>query len=106
MENNNGREIAMTILTQLLQSENHGRLKAMVGATNVIYDKNGTLTFKFKGSKVASWVKIIHNSLDLYDVVFSKQYKQQLNPVKYVSDVYNDQLKGIFESTTGLYLSL
>lgn len=102
----NGKEIANTIMKQLVQSENTGRLKAMVGADKMSYDNVGTLRFKFKGSKVANWIKISLNSMDLYDVEFIKIHGTKMTIVKEFNNVYNDQLKGIFEKTTGLYLSL
>lgn len=101
------KTIAETIAKQMGGSN---RLSVMVGATNFLFESNGTFRFNFKMSKKASLVRITLNSLDLYDVKFYKKKKQQFIydyvMVQEYNNVYNDQLKELFESYTGLYLSL
>ncbi len=113
--------VAETILRQL----GGKRLIVMTGAYDFLRDGDYTLMFKFKGSKKANFVKITLNSLDLYDVEFLKvsnltpkkalkwidltneevTAKLQKNK-KTFNNVYCDQLIEIFESHTGLYLTL
>ncbi len=94
-------------LSQLTQTRNPlNVLSAMTGATNFInHSKEGAVSFRFKGSKEANYVKISLNGNDLYDVDFIKIWGMNLNKQKVYNDVYNDQLKELFESHTGLYLS-
>ena len=108
-------EIIKTMLTQLLHSENHGRLKAMWGTTKVTYNNNKDLvTFNFKMVKKANHCTIIYNSLDLYDMEFYKvtkatkanDYNSKCELIKEYNGLYNDMLKSTFEDYTGLYLSL
>jgi len=78
-----------------------GKLRAMVGATIMRLD-NG-VSIKFKGSRKTNCVEILYNEgTDSYDVTFYKGF----NVVEQMEDIYCDQLKPVFERTTGLYLSL
>ena len=82
----------------------------MVGANNFLFEGDGTFRFNFKMSRKASLVRITLNGLDLYDVKFYKKKKQGFI-YDYViaqeyNNVYNDQLKTLFEEFTGLYLTL
>jgi len=81
-----------------------GRLKAFVGACNFVSDGNN-LTFKFKGSTVATHLSITLNSLDTYDLKFIKVRGTEAKTTKELRGIYGDQLVQIFEETTGLYLS-
>lgn len=84
-----------------------GRLRAMVGMKDATYDtKNQWISFKFKGSPKANYVKITLNGKDLYDVQFLKIWGLKFKEVAVFNDVYNDQLIELFEKTTGLYLTL
>lgn len=95
-------EVGETIVQQLGGS---GKLKVMIGAYNFLTNGDD-LSFKFKGSRVANYVKIKLNSLDLYDVEFGKIRGHNYKIVREVEGLYWDQLKPIFENTTKLYLSL
>jgi hypothetical protein len=46
------------------------------------------------------------NSMDLYDIKICKFRGLDVKVVKEVSNAYNDMLRDIFESTTGLRTSL
>ena len=108
-------ETIKTMLTQLLQSQNHGRLKAMLGTSKVVYnnDKN-SVTFNFKMNRKVNHCTIIYNSLDLYDMEFYKVIKptkaNNYNCDSILVDtkkgLYNDMLKSSFENYTELRLSL
>src|SRR5437763_1905159 len=84
----------------------YGRLNVMIGAKNFSYDKEGTLTFRFKMCKKANCVRFKLNGKDLYDVEFLKLGKVDFKVVKEYNDLYFDQLRKIFEEYTGLYLTL
>jgi hypothetical protein len=93
--------------TILEQMGNANRLGAMIGARDFLALDAG-LQFKFAGSKTANCVKIELNDADLYDVAFYKVKRGGLEfaVVQENSNVYADQLRRLFETTTGLYLSL
>lgn len=111
-------EIANTIIGQMGGS---GRLSAMIGAKNFLALKSG-VRFDFKINTKMNRCQIELNSMDLYDVKFYKNCKITGNEktveamdkkiaksqkvVESIDGIYNDMLKPIFESTTGLYLSL
>lgn len=96
-------EIANTILQQMGGAN---RIAAMTGAQFLALD-NG-VQFRFKGSRIANSCRVILDPSDTYTVEFHKITKRGLNckVVKSLSGVYCDMLTEIFESTTGLYLSL
>ena len=82
-----------------------GRLNAMIGAHNFI-DHGNALSFKFKGSRVATFCKITLDASDTYTVTLAKIRKWELCKEQTFSGVYADQLRELIENTTGLYLSL
>lgn len=85
----------------VLQMGGFGKLKAMIGA-EIMFMPNG-ISIKFKGSRKTDCLYILYTGeTDSYDLVFYKGFKI----VKNFKDIYCDQLKNIFEETTGLYLSL
>jgi hypothetical protein len=81
---------------------------------------NGSIVFKFKGSRKYNLCQIELNGSDLYDVRFGKAERDtELNSlgdphllpkdgewITEVPDVYADQLQGLFEQTTNLLTSL
>jgi len=109
-------EIAKTILQQI----DGNRLKLFVGAYNFV-DHGDGLSFRFKGSKKANYVKVTLNASDLYDLEFIKvgnitlkmaglsqeDFDRKLfkNKAEF-SGVYFDQLISFFEDHTELFLSL
>ena len=96
--------ISQTIIEQLGGT---GRLSAMTGANNFLDIGNG-LQFKFKGSRKTNSVHIHLAADDTYSVTFYKLLKGGLDVrvIHAAEGIYCDQLKPLFESTTGLYLSL
>lgn len=87
-----------------------GRFVAMTGAKDFIADEN-TLIFKLRRGSAKNGINIVRitlNSMDLYDVKFQKyNYKTyDITDIKEYNNIYADQLKEIFEETTGLYTSL
>jgi len=96
-----GGVIATTILSQLGGA---GRLHVMTGAYNFVDNGNG-LSFKIKNPK-ANYIKITLNGMDLYDIEIGRIRGDNYKVVKEVENIYFDQMKGIIEEATGMYLSL
>ena len=98
-------EIATTIIQQL---GGGGKLRAMVGASD-IFALDAGVQFSFKGSKKANKIVINLTDMDLYNVIFykinMKNIDKSMIPVETIEGAYDDMLKPIFEETTGLYLS-
>jgi len=82
-----------------------GRLKMMVGAENFVGSEKA-LSFKFTGSEKFSHVRISLNEFDAYGVEFMKIRGTKILNTETLDMVYADQLVEVFESKTGLYLSL
>jgi hypothetical protein len=95
-------EIAKTILQQM---RGMGRLKCMLGAYNFADHGNG-VSFRFKGSKVANYIKVTLDADDTYSFELGKIWGHQYKVKKSYDSIYCDQLVEIFERDTGLYLSL
>lgn len=94
--------VALTIIEQL---GGYGKLKTMVNARNLSCTST-SLTFKFRGCSKANCMKIELNHWDTYDVTFYKIQKCDFKIVRESDGIYCDMLIDIFESFTGLYLSL
>lgn len=105
-------DVQTNILNQLTQTDNgYARLKAMVGAENFMYSGHEDLppdniSFKFKGSRLASHVKITINHYDLYDLEFTKQRGFDVYDVANFENAFAEDLRDIFEDVTGLHLQL
>lgn len=99
---------AKLALDQLTQSNNGiGRLVAMIGAKDFVKGSDH-VQFGFKSCRQANKCSIILNADDTYTVRFHKFNRRSLECKQVIEfeGVYCDQLKEIFESFTGLYLSL
>ena len=94
--------IANTILEQLGGA---GRLQAMIGARDMLYDAR-SLSFKFRNRRGPNWVKIALDPSDAYSVTFGRIVKYELRSSSTVNGIFADQLKELFENATGLVLSL
>lgn len=100
---NTTTNVAATIARQLGGT---GRISAMVGAFNML-DHGDAFSFRFKGSRALNYCKIeLDAATDTYTVTFGKVRRYELTAVQTFPMVYAAQLRGLFESTTGLYLSL
>jgi hypothetical protein len=98
------REIAEIILQQL---GGKGKLSMMIEMWNIKVEDNG-VSFRFNGSQVANYIKIVLDPSDTYNLEF-----MQINSAKGICEekkrysmIYCDQLINTFEEYTGLYLSL
>jgi len=98
-------EVATTIARQLGYST--ARMGVMIGAHSFSGDAN-SLTFKFKAKarNSSNCLKVTLDPSDTYTVEFYRVRAGTVKVVKSYSDIYADSLKGLFESETGLYLSL
>jgi len=113
----------MTIADTTLNQLGGGlRLSVMIGARNFMSDDDGrTLCFKFKSCRKASYVRITLNGLDLYDIEFIKPARFKATRGRHnqlglayaenkttgeFENVAADQMRDVFESFTGLVLSL
>ncbi len=103
--------IAETILNQMCGIRN---ISMMTSAKDFLDLENG-VSFKFSGCEKVNYVKVVLNGMDTYDLEFGKISMKKTDfgvrmpdykKIKEFSDVYNDQIKGLFERFTGLYLSL
>jgi hypothetical protein len=84
-----------------------GRLKVMIGGRDFMGGAND-LQFKWaaKAKNGANSVRIVLDPSDTYTVTFYSVRGMNVKEKGTFSDVYNDNLRGLFESETGLYLSL
>lgn len=106
---------ATATLNQLAQS-NHGmsRLSGMIGAKNFVKsEEDNYVSFRFMrgAANKANFCKITLNSMDTYDIEFSKITTKKwgsvsVKPCDTFYGIYNDGLKEVFENETKLYLSL
>jgi hypothetical protein len=96
--------IAKTILSQL----GGNKFIAMTGAKNLGASENGLSMKIMRNAKKVTHVKITLNGKDLYDVEFIKINTRtlEMTVLSKAEDAYAEDLKGIFESSTGLYTSL
>ena len=113
-------EIANTIIRQM---GGGGKLRAMVGAKE-IYATDAGVQFSFKLCKKMNKCVVDLNEMDVYNVKFYKiphlnpncnsaaldryfdRLKKAKTPIVEFENIYEDQLIGVFESETGLDLSL
>jgi hypothetical protein len=99
-----GQRIAQIILAQLGGS---AALKLMVSAYNFSSHSDeglGALSFRFKGSRKANYIKIILAASDTYSLRFGKVGKFDYDIIAFEQDVYCDQLVEVFTRVTGLEL--
>ena len=99
-----GGEVDTTIAKTIIQQMGGmRRLSMFTGAKNFVALPNG-VSFRI-GNKSVNFVKIILNGKDLYDLTFGLMRNGKLVNKKEYNDIYSDQLKSIFEKSTGMYLS-
>jgi hypothetical protein len=106
---NNNTQIAQTILEQMGGT---GRLVSMIGAKHFVAVESG-VRFRFSnfnGQVPFNFCEVTLRGDDTYDLTISKLRKrngiEKRTNEHTDSGVYCDQLKTLFEGTTGLALSL
>jgi len=83
------------------------RLQIMTGAYNFTRnDADKNVTFRFKASRKVNLCRITLDPSDTYTMTFMRVRGMSVKTVAEISDVFCDQLIPIFESNTGLYLTL
>lgn len=99
------KEVAETIIAQMGGT---GKLKAMIGAKNFRILESG-LWFEFKGSRKANVCEVVYNyGSNTYNFKLQKYSPKYctFTDVYYLEGCYSDMLIELFESKTGLQLSL
>ena len=94
--------VAKTILSQL----GGNKFVAMTGAKNLAGDENSLSMRIGRNSSNSNYMKITLNSMDMYDIRFSRIVKYQEKNIKEYNNVFNDMLTKIFTSHTGMYTRL
>ena len=97
-----------TVAIEILKQLGGNRFIAMTGAKNFICDNN-SMGFRIPGTMTKdriNFVKITHNALDTYDLEFKSLWGDKLTTVSTFEGAYNDMLRDIISSRTGLRLSL
>lgn len=96
--------VANTIIQQM---GGFGKLQAMVSANTFVGDDN-SVQFKFKGCRKANICKVtlLPSDTYLFQLYRFNNKTFDLDKVYELEGAYNDMLKPVFESETGLYLSL
>ncbi len=92
----------------ILQQLGGHKFIVMTGAKHIIGSDYG-LSFKLPSNFAKdeiNFVRITLNYLDLYDMEFIKIDGLKIKPIKSADNIYNDQLKEIFTSYTGLQTKL
>ena len=84
-----------------------GIMKALLGidAYRIIEIGEGGLAFKFKGNRNINYCEVKLMPNDTYTMNFKRLTAKHSYHIKTFEDVYCNQLKPLFEKTTGLYLS-
>jgi hypothetical protein len=101
------REHAKVVADTIIDQLGGAKFVMMTGAKNFVYDpaRPGRLTFRLPMSKW-NYVVIQLTPMDLYEVEFSKittrNCKMTVTPGPKHEGVYFDQLRSVFEGTTGL----
>jgi hypothetical protein len=97
----------MRVATEILRTLGGNKFRAMTGAKDLAGDENSLRMRIGRNSSNSNYLKITLNSMDLYDVHFSKLTRKfEEKSVKEYNNVYNDSLVEIFESHTGMYTKL
>ena len=96
------------IIKSMIELVGGNKACAMVGGSFTYDDKNSTIVFRFKGSRISNCMQLIYNSLDLYDIIFTKMNTRtfETKEVRKIKNVFSSDVKTVFEYTTNLYLSL
>lgn len=101
----NHMDVANEILTQL----GGGKFIAMTGANGFSAGRDGSLTFRLPSNFAKdgiNWVRVTLTAMDDYTLTFLKVRGVKTTPVAEREGVYNDSLRAVFTSVTGLDTSL
>jgi len=97
----------MTDMTVANEIRNQIGQKAlyMMGAKNLGGDVN-SLSFRIRGSKACNHIKVTLNSMDTYDVTYTKIHGMKCKTISTSEGLYSDMLHNDFETVTGLATKL
>ena len=96
-------KVAETILEQL----GGNQFRMMTGAKHLAGDENSLSMRIGRNSSNSNYLKITLNSMDTYDVKFSKLTRKfEEKSITEYNGVYNDSLVEVFERHTGMYTKL
>lgn len=97
-----------TFYKEILNQLGGNKFLAMTGSYALSYsEKENYLQMRLRRNKAsATFLKVTLNSLDLYDMTFTRLRNNKLINVKTFENVYCDQLQDIFTDVTGLRTSL
>jgi len=96
----------MSVAKEILAQLGNGRFVAMTGAKNLLAGKD-SLSFRLpRANRGINAVRVTLTADDLYNVEFGKVRGTSYSVIDLRSGVYNDQLRAVFEDTTGLRTSL
>ena len=95
------------IANEIYRQLGGNRFRVMTGAKMMVSTENGIRMRIGRNKTNANFMEVSLNSLDLYDITFTKLTKMgEMKSVKTYDNVYNDMLVSIFESHTGMYTTL
>ncbi len=93
--------------TEIFSQIGHKALVMMGARDKTFSTENGFIQFKIgRNAGKVSHIKISLNGLDLYNIEFLNIRAGKVKTVNEFEGLYNDQLHGIIEEQTGMYLSL
>lgn len=100
----------MTVANEILRQLGGHRFIVMTGAKHAFGDTD-RLTFALPGKpgfvkNSINHVEVRLDPSDTYTVTFRRVRGRTVTVVSQFSDIYNDQLRGLFERETGLLTSL
>ena len=97
----------MSVAEEIFRTLGGTKFRGMTGAKNFA-GTDDSLRMRIGRNKSSSnYLKITLNSLDLYDVYFSRVTKMgSERSVTEYNNVYNDSLVEVFEKHTGMYTKL
>lgn len=104
--------IAKQVATEIIRQLGGNKFIAMTGSKNFAFgtDEKGNPFLSMhltRNNAKAKYLNITLNSLDLYDMRFTKIDKNyNLITVAEENGVYNEMLQGVFTKITGLYTHL
>ncbi len=93
-------QVANTIASQI-----GNRAFQMLGAKDLVGSDN-SLTFKIRGCRKISHIRVTLTPADLYDVEYLKVFKFECKDVAKTEGIYADMMHSDIEDKTGLYTSL
>ena len=97
----------MTVAKTILEQLGGNKFRMMTGAKNLMGIADGLVMKIGRNSSNSNYLKITLNSMDTYDMEFSKVTKMgEKKSVTEYNNIYNDMLTDQFTAHTGMYTKL